>query len=117
MASQVVSTHFPYLPIRLTVRAQTVAIEAFLDTGFDGDIVVPQGVLIDVGTPHNYVRWLLADGSPVQAPAYLGVVEVGSLGAFSAAVTILGDEPLVGRGLTDRFRVILDHGSEVIVEP
>ena len=32
-------------------------------------------------------------------------------------VTILGDEPLIGRRLTDRFRVILDHGARVIVEP
>lgn len=94
MASQVVSTHFPYLPIRLTARGQTVAIEAFLDTGFDGDIVVPPGVLIDVGAPDNYLRWLLADGSPVQAPAYLGTIEVILFNAFPGAITFVGDQAM-----------------------
>jgi hypothetical protein len=32
-------------------------------------------------------------------------------------VIAVGDEPLVGRGVTDEFRVILDHGRRVIVEP
>jgi hypothetical protein len=39
------------------------------------------------------------------------------LGPFPVVVTSLGDEPLIGRRLTDRFRVIEDHGARVIVEP
>jgi hypothetical protein len=32
-------------------------------------------------------------------------------------ISVLGDEPLVGRGVTDRFAVTLDHGRRVIVAP
>jgi hypothetical protein len=35
---------------------------------------------------------------------------------FEGVVIALGDEPLVGRGVTDRFTVILDHGRQLIVE-
>ncbi len=116
MTGQVISSHFTYSPIRLTVRGRTVAIEAFLDTGFDGDIVIPPGVIADEGAPDKYFSWFLADGSRVRAPAYLGTVEVGSLGTFGVAVTVLGDEPIVRRRVTDRFRVTLDHGRRLVIE-
>jgi predicted aspartyl protease len=116
MMERVVSAHFPYLPIRLAIRGQTIALEAFLDTGFDGDIVIPPGLVPSGAAPDHYLLWILADGSPVQAPAYLGAVQVGPLGAFPVAVTVLGGEPIVGRRLTDRFRVILDHGRQLVVE-
>ncbi len=117
MMDRVVSARFPYLPIRLTIRGQPIALEAFLDTGFDGDIVIPPGLLAIDAAPDNHLLWILADGSPVHAPAYLATVEMGPLGTYPVAVTILGDETIIGRRLTDRFRVILDHGREVIVEP
>lgn len=28
----------------------------------------------------------------------------------------MGDEPLVGRGVTDKFKITFDHGKKVIVE-
>ena len=42
---------------------------------------------------------------------------VDGLPAFSVAVTALGDEPLVGRGICDRLTITLDHGQQLIVEP
>ena len=114
---RVISTRFPYLPIRLVVNRQAIEVEAFLDTGFDGDVVMPRPLMSTTASPDSYLYWALADGSSVRAPAYLGTVEMKPLGSFPVVVTILGDEPLIGRRLTDRFRVILDHGARVIVEP
>ncbi len=34
-----------------------------------------------------------------------------------AVVTVPGDELLVGVGLARHFRIVLDHGRQVIVEP
>jgi hypothetical protein len=48
---------------------------------------------------------------------YFGTVQVNDVGSLDALITALGDEPIVGRGVTDRFRLILDHGTQVIVEP
>lgn len=58
----------------------------------------------------------LADESRVRAPIYRGTVRVGSLSPFPVDVTALGDVPIVGRGVTDRYTIILDHGRRVILE-
>jgi hypothetical protein len=42
---------------------------------------------------------------------------MAEVGSVDVLVTVLGDEPIVGRGVTDRFRLVLDHGERVIVEP
>jgi hypothetical protein len=48
---------------------------------------------------------------------YRGTIRVGPFGPFRALIAAIGDEPIVGRGITDRLRITLDHGSQVIVEP
>lgn len=99
------SSHFPFLPITLMVRNQTETVEALLDTGFDGDVVLPYGLVITSTPPDGFLLWTLGDGSEVQAPAYLATVMVGSFGPFDAVISVLGDEPIVGRSLTDRFAI------------
>ncbi len=42
---------------------------------------------------------------------------VGPSAAIPVLVTTLGSEALVGRNLIAHFRVILDHGQRLIVEP
>ena len=117
MTNHVISTHFPYLPLTLTVRERTEPVEALLDTGFDGDVVVPHGLITNGKPPDGYLHWTLADGSTVQAPAYLGTITIGPFGPFEAVITVLGDEPIVGRNLTNHFSILLDHGQRVIVQP
>ena len=117
MNQRVLSSRFPYLPLLLSVRDRSEQIEALLDTGFDGDIAVPRGFISDREPPDFHIPCTLADGSEVLVPAYLGEIHLGALGRFPIAIAALGDEPLVGRGVTDRFTVILDHGQQLIVEP
>jgi predicted aspartyl protease len=117
MNQRLISTHVPYLPLTLTIQGRTETIEAFLDTGFDGDGVVPPDLVTASDTPDGYLQWTLADGSRVQAAAYLGTLQIGSFSSFPAVVTVLGDEPIVGRHVSDRFTIILDHGQQLIVEP
>ena len=117
MNQSVVSSRFPYLPIHLAVGQRSEALEALLDTGFDGDVAVPADPVSTGHPPSGYSRWILADGSTVFAPLFRGTIHVGPLGPFDALITALGDEPIVGRGVTDRFKVTLDHGQQVIVDP
>ena len=116
MTGGVISSRFPYLPLELTVRGRTEQVEALLDTGFDGDIVLPAGFVPDERRPDTYLQWILADESLVRAPAYLGTVRIGAFGPFDCAITVLGEEAIVGRSVTNRFAVTLDHGRRVIVE-
>lgn len=116
LTDRVVSAHFPFLPLTVTVRGQTETVEALVDTGFDGDVVIQGGLITDSQSPDGYLAWTLGDGSVAQAPAYLGTAQIGHFGPYDAVITVLGDEPIVGRSLTDRFSVTFDHGRRVIVE-
>ena len=111
------SWRFPYLPIELTAAGRTAHIEAFIDTGFDGDVVAPGTFFTGSSAPSDSLRWRLADGSQIVAPAYRGELRIGSVVVAPVVVTALGDEPIVGRGVIDRFGLILDHGRRVVVEP
>src|SRR5437588_193848 len=79
--------------------------------------VSPSGQVVMGDSAVGETSWILADGSEVFAPYYLGTVQLGDVGSYPALVATLGDEPLIGRGITDRVRLILDHGERVIVEP
>lgn len=110
------SLNFPFIPITLIVRQRELKLEALLDTGFDGFVVVPTEMLSNGHPPDGYLPWTLADGSKTLAPAYIGVVKLKGIGSFSVIVTALGDEVMVGRRLSDKFKLILDHGKKLIVE-
>ena len=58
----------------------------------------------------------LADGSVISGAIYFGAVEIVGLAPVPAAVTLVGSEFILGRGVIDRFRVTFDHGSYVIAE-
>lgn len=117
VSQRVTSSRFPYLPIHLWVRQRSDQVEALLDTGFDGDVALPPEAITDGDRPDGYLPWTLADGSEVLAPAYRSSAQVGTMPSFSAVIIALGEEPLVGRGVSDRFSIILDHGQRLIVEP
>lgn len=110
------SYRFPYIPLRLELGQTSYDVEALVDTGFDGDVAVPFPLLVG-RIPDSELHCQLADGSEVTAPVYLGRVALGDLATLQALVLGLGTEALLGRGVTDRFRLVLDHGERVILEP
>ena len=114
---RVESTHLPYLTLRLAAGTYTLEVEALLDTGFDGDVAVPPRLWTSGEPPDQYLIWTLADGSEILAPAFIGTAHLGPFPESPVLITTLGDEPLLGRGVSDRFTLILDHGRRLIVEP
>lgn len=117
MNGRLIGSRFPYIPIGVHVRHETADYEALLDTGFDGAVIVPQDFAIGLGQPDQLQRLELADGSPVLGFVYRGRISMGPLGALPVDVIALGNECLIGRQVSDRFTVILDHGRQIIVEP
>lgn len=115
--SRVVSTRFPYLPLTLMVDGRTHVVEALLDTGFDGDAVVPSNYLAEDSAPVDYLPARLADGSEVMVPTYLGSARIGAKEIDPITVLSLGDVPIVGTNLIQHFMVMLDHGRRVIIDP
>lgn len=117
--SQITSSHYPYLPVRITIRGRsTDEQQALIDTGFTGYVAIPatffNGTL---GLPDARVEWELADGSTIDAAIYFGSVEIVGLPATRAAITVLGTEHIIGRNVLDRYTLTLDHGQQVIVQP
>src|SRR5947208_1439923 len=94
---RLISERFPYVPITLIVRDLVVEVDALLDTGFDGEIIVPTGLIPSSMRPHRYLRWTLVDGSRVRALAYIGTSQIGQLGTFGVSISAVGDEVLIGR--------------------
>ena len=114
--SRLVSDRFPYLPVRLEVAESVQNVEALLDTGFDGDFSLPLETIASNTAPNGYQQWVLADGSTVLAPYYIGTLRMGETEVPGVLVTAVGNEPLLGRGAIMDLTVILDHGDRVIVE-
>ncbi len=110
-----ISRYFPYLPLTLTVQGGQINIEAILDTGFDGSVIVPQYTFPPTLKPNYDLAWTLADGTTIKGPAFAGTVHVGHFGPFDVVITSVGNESLIGRALTNLFTITLDHGQQVIV--
>lgn len=114
---RLVSERFPYISLRLTLGSYTRQLDALVDTGFDGDVIVP----IDFPTrglrPFQFLEAFLADRSQISVPTFAGVAQVGSVEIAPVLVLTLGDVAIVGTNVIKRFTVTLDHGQRVIVEP
>ena len=113
---RILGTRFPYVPVRIEVQQRIADVDALLDTGFDGDVAVPDSFVAPGLVPDGHSRWTLADDSAVVAPYDLGTVELDGLGPFQAVVIVLGTESLVGAAAR-HVTIILDHGQQVIVQP
>ena len=111
----VTSDHFPYIPLVVTIASFTWTVEALLDTGFDGYLVIPSHLLAAGAPPDTTLTWMLADGSYVTSPSYLGQVRIGAFPPLDCLISVLGDEPIVGRSITDNYQVVLEYGQRVIV--
>lgn len=114
-----VSKDYPYLQVRVTIRNFRRRFRAFLDTGFDGYLILPAQFQNQLGKPDVHIPTRFADGTGGQFPAYRGGVEIVGLGlqvAYLAEVMLLGDECLMGREIINLLKVTFDHGSQIIVE-
>jgi predicted aspartyl protease len=111
------SSHFPYLPVTLSLGGKRLTFEALLDTGIDGGLAVTEESIASGQAAEWNLSFALADGSLVNVPAYLGTVQVGELSPVTTIVIALGDEPLLGRAVSDQFNITLEHGQRIVVEP
>jgi predicted aspartyl protease len=113
---------FPYVRIRVQIGSpqhidQVLDVEAMVDTGFDGGLALPADLIDHVIAPDTHLPWQLADGSEILTPTYVGSVTIEPHQPVVTAIIALGEEPLLGRDVTDHFRLIFDHGRQIIVEP
>ena len=114
-----VSANYPFLSVRIHIGQWQHETLALTDTGFDGSFVIPSSVLdLGLGDPDASSNWILADGSIVETPVFVGNLEIIGLPPITDIVIIvLGIEYILGRRVIDRFEVTLDHGERIVVPP
>ena len=117
MNERLVSDRSPYVPLDVFLPGKSGSFESLLDTGFEGDVVIPESFAADADPSDEYRRYRLADGSRTWGAVYFGTIRLGALGTFPARIVALGDECLIGLRVANRFKITLDHGRELVVEP
>lgn len=110
------SSHFPFLKIQATIKQNKRTLEALLDTGFDGYIVLPPGLVTNGEDADLYESCKLADNSIIRVPIFLGSVKLGDKKFTNITFLMMGDEPIIGREVIKHFKITLDHGRKIILE-
>jgi hypothetical protein len=115
------SSAFPYLPVHVRLGNQQYPnfefdVDALVDTGFDGGLAVPQDLIPDNVPSLGRHLCDLADGSSITALAYLGFISVGQLQPVRALVITLPHQALLGRAVTNHFRLSFLYGRQVVLE-
>ena len=95
---------------------------ALLDTGFSDQLIIPSNVLENkpdlAKDPDTWVDVRVADGRSIAVPLFLGAIQLPRLSVVEgASIMVMGGQYIVGRGILDLYRVILDHGRQLIIEP
>ena len=113
-----ISSEYPFLDVRITIRSVRIDYRALVDTGFDGYLTLPVSFAASLGVADSHAQWTLADGTPILLPEYRGGIEVAGLGTtFMARIILMGEECLLGQGIIRRLKITFDHGKQVVVEP
>lgn len=91
---RLISTNYPYLPVRVDIRGWQEEAPALLDTGFTGELIIPESVLAQgLGFPDEHTSVEVGDNRIVDAPIYLGALKlVGFPPIPDVTVIVLGDE-------------------------
>jgi hypothetical protein len=121
MIRAVRSSRCPYLSINVRLGDYNrpefeFDIEPLVDTGFDGGLAVQSAQIPPTVSPIGESVWYLADGTEITARSYFCNMTIGDLQAVPTAVITLGSDSLLGRHVTDQFRVTFDHGQQLVIE-
>ena len=118
VSRRVTSEDFPFLTIRVTVREWTGEALALLDTGFSGDLVIPEHVLPEsVGNPDYPMLYRVADDRITSTGLFYGSLQILGLPTIpDVSIGVLGSKYLIGLGIIERYTVSFVRGERVIVE-
>lgn len=117
MMQRLVSQRVPFLPITVALGRPSTPFEALLDTGLEGDPIVPETPTRGPIGIRGCLAFGMAEGSEILRPIDDGTAIVGPLGAFPVVVVPLGDECPIGVRFASGFLVTPDHGRQPVVDP
>lgn len=99
----------PRATLQIHTSEGPLEIEFIIDTGFEGDLVIPDDIARRLGGPPNgFIERMLADGSVFRCPTYLVEVDTGESRRTVEAI-VMGRNSLLGTVF------LLDHLLQVEV--
>ncbi len=113
----VISDFFPYLEVAFEARGLQRQDFAYLDTGFDGFLMIPHTFVSSLGDPDFVSRSELGDSSLTYGADFPGEIRIVGLGqAMKGGITCLGNDWILGLGILNKFTVVFDHGRTVNID-
>ena len=103
--------------LRLTsaATAATMDVEAWIDTGFTGELVFPQDQIAALGLPHSAVVTAeLGDGSATVLEVYSCLIEWFGRVQQIEVIANTGTSPLLGVGLLQGHRLTIDYAARTL---
>ena len=109
---------FPWVDLRVRSKIDERTIRFLVDTGFDGELAIPQSFISWFGTPEGSCTAVFASGERQQRGLVGGQVFFGNESRTAVAMYIDGDNPLIGLELLGGFRITIDveEDGEVSIE-
>lgn len=96
--------------LRKSADADSVSIQAWIDTGFTGELVLPVSAIDDLELePSGSVDAILADGSQVGLSTYSCVIEWFGNSKALEIIANNGECPLLGVGLLLGLELRIDY--------
>jgi clan AA aspartic protease len=108
----------PRITLLVIGRSCRLLIEFILDTGFEGDLVLPAALVSQLDRPFtSFANRMLADGSIVQCRMLDAIVDLEDE-SRPVSVLALGEHALIGTKLFKGFfvQIEMDENGEVTAE-
>ena len=97
---------------KVVVLVNGVAIDAVVDTGFDGDLCLPIGVAIQLGLNLCDTIWVeLADGTRKRELVFTGEVKLGDNTKKVGIMLTESEEGLLGTQMFSRMEINFNEGA------
>src|SRR5579862_6075847 len=102
------SDRFPYVEVVVTIGTWSNVIWAYIDTGFDGGLLLPARIGRGVYADPDYGPFRVADDYVLRVPCWPGTLELNGT-EYSVDVAAVGSRCLLGRQVTDNLTVCFER--------
>ncbi len=103
------------LKIRPTANQDPVEITVWVDTAFNGELVVPQAIIATLGLEQSAgIRARLADGNEVTLESYTCILDWFGEKRAVEVIANNGQMPLLGIGLLVGHRLVVDYKNLIV---
>jgi clan AA aspartic protease len=105
------------IPVTFLLSAEMIfSVEFVLDTGFNGYLTLPVNAVGAMNLPlFSTTATILADGSQSSIPTHIATIDWHGQ-ELLAPVLAMGGKPLLGTGLLDRCRLVVEFTEDRSIE-